>query len=167
MVARATCIAPEQNYKSRSTPKKHTIYRTDKGIKLYCIFFFFFFFFTHFKRKKRTAFELPGSIATTWRAELITAWLCTWSTSVLVLRAEQSFFVANDFGLSKLEFSRCVDWPSTYTQATAKFLFRELSAVQDRFFEGNRESTYGALRKSIDCQAFEGITHQLQKFSKK
>ena len=51
---------------------------------------------------------------------------------------------------SFLDFSSCVGWPSTYTQATAKFYWDIL--VQLSFFEGNSESACGALRKSIDCQ---------------
>ena len=52
---------------------------------------------------------------------------------------------------SFLDFFSCVGCPSTFTQATAKILSRQFG--QYRFFEGNSESVYGVLRKSIDCQA--------------
>ena len=37
--------------------------------------------------------------------------------------------------------------------------------MQYRFFEGNSESAYGALCKSIDCQSSKGFTRQLHNFS--
>ena len=85
------------------SPNKHTIYRTDTGIKLlFILLFFFTLLWAHFNKKKKkkkkngwSSFELAPR--GTRRAEQIAARRCTWSTSVLVLRAE---LVAKDFGLA-------------------------------------------------------------------
>ena len=106
-------LSVRQIYKSLSTPNKHTICRTETGIKLEFILLSFFLLSSRLvkqnkknKKNKKTAAQVLSSrkaAREAWEQEglrLIAARRWTWSTSLLV-------FVAKDFGLaaSFLDFS--------------------------------------------------------------
>ena len=107
-----------QNYKRRSTPNK-------------IVHLVIFFYSSRFEKEKRKRLLLSCQGAR--RAELIAARRCTWSTSILVLIAAAKLIYSlrkSSVLPSFLDFSSCVGWPSTYTQATTKILSRQFSAVQ-------------------------------------
>ena len=117
-------LSVRQIYKSRSQPNKHTIYRTDTGIKLLLIFFYS----SQGSYKKKngcSSFELAGN-RKGWAER-------TQAMHQIDIRARPQSW-------ARRERFRSCQWAS----------FLDFNSNVG-FFEGNSESAYGALCKSIDC----------------
>ena len=154
----ATALRSPERQKSIHTKNAHHLQNQLSMIKLELILLFFLL--SSFQNKKKTAaFELQGAR----RAELIAARRCTWSTSLLVLRAEH---------FRHERFRSCQDfWTFLDVFVGLALILRRQpnfywdSLVQYRFFEGNSESVFGALSKPIDCLVSKGFTGQFHNFS--
>ena len=137
---RTTKVDPNQKSTSFSEP-------TNESNCCLSIFYTLLVFFFFFLKKKTTAFELP------LREQEGLCWSHPGLIDICARAQSWAIFVAKDFGLAKL--LAVLIGQALTLKRQPKFYWDSL--VQYRLFEDNGESTYGALRKSIDCQACEEL----------
>ena len=165
-----TCFATEHSPVQKSMPTKQAHHlQNRKGNQTLVHLILFTLLISKKKKKKErktAAFELPGSNK---------GWADFSQAMHLIdifARAQSSdIFGAEDFGLqglpSFLNFSSCVGWPSTYTQATTKILLRQFTAEQVLRRQHWLRIRRAVYRLSVLRRVYRSVAHFFQKKKKR